>query len=257
MTTIETWRETRQQSVAEFQGDLSLIGLHTILQPMTIEGIPGSFAPLTSGEPGLILTATAADHITVDGQLVEGTVILVPDHSKVQFSETLTAAATTQPGSPHLLAVWDMNSEPLERYEGISTFPYDPDWVLEAEFIASEDQRTMAFAHKADHVGNLRHHQSPGDIRFVREGITYELSPFQSEDSLIVVFGDQTNGKETYGMGRMILVSPDDTGAVTLDFNRCFLPPCAFSVHFNCPLPPAKNRLPFRVTAGEKQVLYR
>jgi len=257
MTTFESWRESRQSSVAAFQGDLALIGLHTIFQPMSIEGIPGSWAPLASGEAGLTLTASAAEQITVDGEVVDGTVTLVPDHSQVRFSENLTAAATTQPGSPYLLAVWDMKLEALQSYEGISCYPEDSEWIIEAEFIPSEAERTVAFAHKADQAGSVRLHQSPGDIRFVKEGVTYVLSPFDSEGLLIVVFGDQTNGKETYGMGRMLLVTPSDSGAVTLDFNRSFLPPCAFSAHFNCPLPPAKNRLPFEVTAGEKQVLYR
>ncbi|MCL6458032.1 MAG: DUF1684 domain-containing protein [Gorillibacterium sp.] len=257
MTTIEAWRVSRQQSVAGFQGDLTLIGLHTILQPMRIEGIPGSWAPLVSGEPGLMLTAAASDLITVDGRVVDGTVTLEVDRSIVRFSETLTAAATSQPGSIHLLAVWATDSEAVQRYEGISTFIYDPEWVIPAEFITSDDQRKIAFAHKYDHAGSLRYHQSPGDIRFTKAGVSYLLRPFDSADSLIVVFGDATNGKESYGMGRMLIVAPDASGYVALDFNRCFLPPCAFSAHFNCPLPPAQNRLPFEVNAGEKQVRYR
>ncbi|UFS57954.1 DUF1684 domain-containing protein [Subtercola endophyticus] len=46
-------------------------------------------------------------------------------------------------------------------------------------------------------------------------------------------------------------------GTVTLDFNRAYLPPCAFSYHFNCPMPPAQNRLTVPITAGEKNVLAR
>lgn len=39
---------------------------------------------------------------------------------------------------------------------------------------------------------------------------------------------------------------------VTLDFNRAFVPPCGFSVQYNCPLPPPQNRLHLPVPAGEK-----
>jgi uncharacterized protein (DUF1684 family) len=39
--------------------------------------------------------------------------------------------------------------------------------------------------------------------------------------------------------------------AITLDFNRAFTPPCGFSAHAICPLPPRQNILPFAVTAGE------
>lgn len=257
MTTIEDWRTARQQSVAEEQGDLALIGLHTIQQSMQVEGIPGIWAPLTSGGSGLTLKATAADQITVDGRVVDGTVILEMDHSIVRFSDTLTAVATAQPGSDHLLAVYDSNAEAVNQFEGITSFPYDEHWIIEAEFVTDDNHRTVAFAHKADEDGSLRHHQSPGDIRFVKDGVSYLLTPFASGSALIIVFGDLTNGKESYGMGRMLLVSPDVNGRVTLDFNKSFLPPCAFSYHFNCPLPPAHNRLPFEVTAGEKQVAFR
>ncbi|WP_239618086.1 DUF1684 domain-containing protein [Cohnella mopanensis] len=261
MTTVafEEWKTEREQSVAQFQGDLALVGLHTINEPMQVEGIPGTWAPLVGDERGLALTATDTDGISVDGQALVGTVKLAIDRTLVRFSPTLTAVATAQPGSDHLLAVYDADSEAINRYEGISAYSYDPDWVVEAEWISDngDGQRKMAFTHNSDQEGVLRHHQSPGDIRFVREGVTYDLSPFDSDGSLIIVFGDQTNGRITYGMGRMVLVTPGANGKVTVDFNRSFLPPCAFSYHFNCPLPPAGNRLPFEVTAGEKQVIYR
>ncbi|MFF0789538.1 DUF1684 domain-containing protein [Streptomyces spiralis] len=42
-------------------------------------------------------------------------------------------------------------------------------------------------------------------------------------------------------------------GTVTLDCNRAVNLPCAFGDHFPiCPTPPAGNRYPFRVEAGEK-----
>jgi uncharacterized protein len=38
-----------------------------------------------------------------------------------------------------------------------------------------------------------------------------------------------------------------------IDFNKAYNPPCAFTPFATCPLPPPENRLPFRVTAGEKK----
>jgi len=35
-------------------------------------------------------------------------------------------------------------------------------------------------------------------------------------------------------------------------FNQAFNPPCAFTKFATCPLPPPQNRLPFAITAGEK-----
>jgi uncharacterized protein (DUF1684 family) len=41
-------------------------------------------------------------------------------------------------------------------------------------------------------------------------------------------------------------------GRVTLDFNKAYSPPCAFTPFATCPLPPKQNRLPVRIEAGEK-----
>ena len=37
-----------------------------------------------------------------------------------------------------------------------------------------------------------------------------------------------------------------------VDFNKSYNPPCVFSPYATCPLPPAQNRLPVRIEAGEK-----
>lgn len=65
---------------------------------------------------------------------------------------------------------------------------------------------------------------------------------------------DLTAGVETYGASRFLYAPKPKPGATTivLDFNRLQNPPCAFTTFATCPLPPKENRLPFRLTAGEK-----
>ena len=46
--------------------------------------------------------------------------------------------------------------------------------------------------------------------------------------------------------------SPEPIGTVVLDFNRAANLPCAFTDLATCPLPPAENRLPIAIEAGEK-----
>ncbi|ASS67786.1 MULTISPECIES: DUF1684 domain-containing protein [unclassified Paenibacillus] len=253
MNAFEEWRSYRERSVAGFQGDLSLAAMHVIADMTAVAGLPGLWAPAPQG--GLILTASELDGISVDDVPAEGTVHLRPDVSVVRFSGSLAAQATSQPGSDHLLAVWDSEAEALQDYEGIDAYPHRSDWIVEARFDEDEPGREVSFEHTSDGAGTSRRHRSPGDILFEREGTEYRLRPFASGDSLILVFGDKTNGEETYGRGRMLIVPEADArGKTALDFNRAFLPPCAFSPHFNCPLPPAGNRLPFAVPAGEKQI---
>jgi uncharacterized protein (DUF1684 family) len=67
------------------------------------------------------------------------------------------------------------------------------------------------------------------------------------------VFGDRTNGKETYGGGRFVYTAPPaEDGTVVVDFNRAYNPPCVFSPYATCPLPWPANRLPVRIEAGER-----
>jgi uncharacterized protein (DUF1684 family) len=92
-----------------------------------------------------------------------------------------------------------------------------------------------------------------GAAVFEWNGATYRLEPDDTgDDSYFFVFGDASNGKETYGGGRyMYMDPPDSTGMMVLDFNRAYNPPCVFSPYATCPLPRPENVLPFAVTAGE------
>jgi len=256
MMSFTEWKANREASVKEPQGDLALIAMHEIKGKQHIEGIPGLWMPVQDNEPGLILEADAMDKLRLDGnQHIEGTIKLIADETVIHIDENISATATYQPGSMHLLAIWDAQSEAIKQFKGIDVYPYNPNWVLEADFIADEGNGTFDFLHTSDHDNRVRTHQSLGEIHFSYEGTSFAMRPFASGDSMILVFRDATSGVDSYDMGRMLLVSkPTDEGKVVLDFNRAFLPPCAFSMHFNCPMPPASNRLAISVNAGEKCV---
>ena len=67
------------------------------------------------------------------------------------------------------------------------------------------------------------------------------------------MFGDATNGSETYGGGRFVYTDlPSDDGTVILDFNKSYNPPCVFTAYSTCPLPPEQNKLPMAVRSGER-----
>ena len=65
------------------------------------------------------------------------------------------------------------------------------------------------------------------------------------------VIRDATSGRQTYAASRFLIGDDVADGQITLDFNRAFSPPCAFSDFAICPLPPRSNILPFAVMAGE------
>jgi uncharacterized protein (DUF1684 family) len=69
---------------------------------------------------------------------------------------------------------------------------------------------------------------------------------------LFFVFGDRTNGRETYPAGRFLYAAlPEEGDQIILDFNRSYSPPCAFNDFSTCPVASSRNRLPVAVAAGE------
>ncbi len=96
---------------------------------------------------------------------------------------------------------------------------------------------------------------SPGYAVFRIHG-RVRLRPILEEPDakeLFYIFRDQTSSKETYGAGRFMYSDLPHDGKVVLDFNKAYNPPCAFTPYATCPLPPAENRLPVRIEAGEKK----
>ncbi|MEZ5332417.1 MAG: DUF1684 domain-containing protein [Thermoanaerobaculia bacterium] len=132
-------------------------------------------------------------------------------------------------------------------------FPLDPSWHFpQARFEAYDPVKTIPVADIAGLVSD-----SPvwGAVVFERDGTTYRLDALAEpgDEELFLIFGDRTNGTETYGGGRYLYTdAPDAEGHVDLDFNVSYSPPCIFTPFATCPLPPPQNRLPVRVEAGEK-----
>jgi len=55
----------------------------------------------------------------------------------------------------------------------------------------------------------------------------------------------------TYALGRYLNVEKAGDGLYLLDFNFAYAPACAYSPHYNCPIPPKANRLKVAIRAGE------
>ena len=72
-----------------------------------------------------------------------------------------------------------------------------------------------------------------------------------------MLFTDATSGVTTYAANRSLTTAaPDADGGVLLDFNRATNLPCAYTDLATCPLPPAENRLPVAIQAGEQTPLH-
>jgi len=152
--------------------------------------------------------------------------------------------------------LWDANSAAIQASLGVESYEFDPAWILKGSFQPFPESVPVPFEYLRDN-GGTRDLAVPGEITVEIASETYRLNAFDDDGQLLLVFGDLTNGKESYGSGRFLFVDriPGST-EITLDFNRSFVPPCGFSIHYNCPMPPVQNRLTIAVRAGEKSPLF-
>lgn len=224
----------------------------------TVWMAPGAWSATPEGEKGIRLQAVAADGVSVDGVVIDGEIVVhakdAGHASQITFADGKTGTVIVNEEGIYALRVWDANSEEIENFGGIDAYAYNPAWVVTGTFTPIEGGKAVDVAHLQD-KGTAREKIIPGDIRFTVDGNTYSPAAFVEGRALMMVFSDATSGKETYSVGRFLLCAPNPDGTITLDFNRAFLPPCAFNYNFNCPIPPVENRFPFAVEAGEKNVL--
>ena len=248
------YHSRREMAVVQPQGSLALVNTQWIDSEQTIWGVPGTWAP---AEGGLTVTAAAADGILVDGELVDGTVLVkgkdVAEPSSVVFNDTTNGFVIAGEGN-YALRVFDANSEGIQNFGGIDAFDYNPDWIITGTFRENPEGTTLGFE-QLKSEGKTKEHVIPGEITFSKDGVDYNLAAFKAGRALQLVFADATNGESTYSVGRFLFLAPNPDGTITLDFNRAILPPCAFSYAFNCPLPPKQNRFTVPIEAGEKNVM--
>jgi uncharacterized protein (DUF1684 family) len=147
--------------------------------------------------------------------------------------------------------VFDPAAPALRSFQSVPYFPEAPQWRLDARFEPHEVSRRVPMPYTTGETVDL---DCPGVLAFEVEGQTHRLEVViePAPDRLFVLFADRTNRAETYGAGRFLYAPMPQDGQVDLDFNRACNPACVFNPLAICPLPPAGNRLPFRVEAGEK-----
>jgi uncharacterized protein (DUF1684 family) len=139
----------------------------------------------------------------------------------------------------------------LAAFTGMEHFPIDPAWRLTGRLEPDDADEPIEIV---DVTGIVTREASPGRVVFEREGRSWNLRSLEGDGgALWLIFGDATNGTETYGGGRFLYSEPPgDDGSVVVDFNMAYNPPCVFSPYATCPLPPAENRLTLRIDAGER-----
>lgn len=145
----------------------------------------------------------------------------------------------------------DFENPLLKTFHKIECFPIDPKWRIEGRIAWADSSRIIEITNVLGQTGPQR---SVGTLVFEYYGKEYTLDALdEGGDEFFIIFGDETNARETYGTGRYMYVPvPKEGDRVIIDFNKAYNPPCAFTEFATCPLPPKQNILPFAIPAGEK-----
>lgn len=143
----------------------------------------------------------------------------------------------------------------------ISFYPANEKYLITGKFERTPNSQWFRMETSGPIKKNYR---SYGIVHFTLNDTAVNLHIYQSQDlmstekyrdHLFIPFTDATSGEETYESGRYIDLEINDikSDKITIDFNKAYNPYCAYvSGKFNCPIPPAENRLPVAIRAGEK-----
>jgi uncharacterized protein (DUF1684 family) len=257
------WRAGRLERLIAPNGYLTLVGLFWLDQESSTFGaaadndllFPGANDPLLGEfrltEDGVQMIVEPGVEMLADGEPVQS--ILIADDKTddpVMITHGSLAWTVIQRDGRFGVRLRDYENPVLETFPPLQYFPIDADWCVEAVLRPYAEPRTVAVNTVIEGLG--WNPVSPGVVAFEKDGLTHEIEAYLSGERLFLVFGDQTNGRETYPAGRFLYAEmPDENGKTVLDFNRAYSPPCAFNDFSTCPVASPRNRLPTAVNAGE------
>jgi len=237
----QAWRDAREARLRDPHGWLSITAIHWLTaEPQRFDDVPGEW----SGADRLAtVTLGPGESLAQEGGelLDEGSHRLGPvDDLGVRLCFGDAVAQVAERDGRVIVRPRHPDSPNLRAYRGTPCYPADPAWVLAGRFEAYDEP-------DGDAVGEVAFR--PGS-----DGAEHRLVAWGEDDgSLWILFRDATSGVTTYPALRQLVVAPPSSdGGVTIDFNRAYNMPCAYTEFATCPLPPASNTLPFAVEAGEQ-----
>jgi uncharacterized protein (DUF1684 family) len=265
---LERWqrfRTNRNKALAAPHGWLTLTSFQWLeLRPSGVELAPGLWS--TDGATAT-LTAAADDGLTLvaTGEAVDGTITasLANEESLmwVQFGGAdgrQVVVELAMRADRYAIRTRDSGSPVFTEFDGVPTFEYNPDLVIEAGYEPYPEPVAIPIGTANPLVDGV--HYSVGEVVFRLPGIAhvYRLhAEAEKLGALTITFHDGTNGESTDEWRKVSTPRPrvDASGKATvvLDFNRTINYPSAFTPFGTCPMPVKNNSLDAKIDAGEKE----
>jgi uncharacterized protein len=257
---VEHWRAERQKKLAAEDGWLTVVGLDWLKEgenrvgadPSSEVVLPPGSAPqriavIRLREGKAVLHPTPGVALTLNGKPATETALREDDDilaiNRLKFY-------VIRRGDRTGIRLKDNDSATRKHFRGLTWYPVDPTWRIQAKFTAWTSPHSMGFHNT---IGQEETEPSPGYATFQKDGREFRLEAMLDEGKLFFVLRDETSGRTTYGASRFLYTEQAKNGMVWLDFNQAENPPCAFTAFATCPLPPPQNRLALAITAGEKK----
>jgi uncharacterized protein (DUF1684 family) len=265
VTEINHWRESKDESLRAEDGWLSLIGLFWLQDgvntlganpkadlPIEAAGVPDQLGTIEFRDGQATLQITADVPVTVDD--VPTTQAVLRDDSAEGGPSRVKIGSVTffviRRGDEYGIRIRDTQNPARLTFTGRHWFPIDTYYQVSGKFVPHAVPRTIPIATSS---GKTEMMDNPGKVEFELDGQSLSLEAFTAgKDELWFVFRDATSAKSTYGAGRFMYSPVSADGVVSLDFNKAYHPPCAFTPYASCPRAPKENTLPLEILAGER-----
>ncbi|MCU1532495.1 MAG: hypothetical protein JWO49_2066 [Arthrobacter sp.] len=261
----QRFRQARNSALADEHGWLTLTSFQWLeARPAAVELVPGLWS--TDGARAF-LTAGAADGLSLvgTGEPVGGTVSAALSNEEsllwVQYGGEdgrQVVVELAMRADRYAIRTRDSKSPVLTGFDGVPTFEFRPELVVEARFHPYPEPVDVPVGTANPLVDGI--HRSVGELVFRLPGKDHEFHLQAEEEklgALTVTFHDETNGAAppedaTAEWRKVSTARPRPDGTVVLDFNRAINYPSAFTPYGTCPMPVKNNSLDYRIEAGEK-----
>ncbi len=150
-----------------------------------------------------------------------------------------------------VLRAADRESPRRKNFAGRLWYEPNTDYKVPARFVPHAVGATFPIANVR---GEISYEKVAGSLEFVLNGQKISLDALDDDGNLFIIFRDGTSGNGTYPPGRFLYIERPKDGVWSVDLNKAYNPPCAFSAFTTCPLPPPQNWLKTSVPAGERYI---
>ncbi|GAB2617634.1 hypothetical protein Aab01nite_31050 [Paractinoplanes abujensis] len=247
------WHAEHERTLADPHGFLAVTSLNFLTAtPQRFPDAPGEWS---TGPAGPVVTLAPGESLTVDGTEVTGRheFGVLPERGGRNATAGDAVIEVAKRGGFDIVRPRHPGNALRTRFRGTPTYEPTDKWQLTGRYVPFDTPQDVTVGAAVEGLEHI--YESPGVVEFEALGTPLSLTVFngRTPGSFFALFTDETSGITTYAANRSLAIAePASDGTVTLDFNRATNLPCAYTDFATCPLPPAENKLPVPVEAGEK-----